>query len=111
MIRVAVRGWAASTLEPYAEEDWSIDAPEIEAVCVAFRRGDRKALAFYPNEARAVLAGLTSLSNTEDETAEDRERKRRDPEGARMARLASNGFSKLGQRTLAAARPFISAPG
>lgn len=109
MIRVAVRGWAASTLEPYAEEDWSIDAPEIEAVCVAFRRGGRKALAFFPNEAQAVLDGLGSLSNTEDETAEDRERKRRDPEGTRMARLASNGLTKLGQRAFEAARPFLSA--
>ena len=78
MIRVPVRGWAASTLEPYAEEDWSTDAPEIEAVCRAFRRGDRKALAFYPSEADAVLDGLASLSNTDDERAEDKNEKRRD---------------------------------
>ena len=106
MIRVAVRGWAASTLEPYAEEDWSVDAPEIEAVCVAFRRGDRRALAFYPSEADAVLDGLTSLSNTDDERAEDKNERRRDPEGARIARLASSGITKLSQRTFAAVRSF-----
>lgn len=109
MIRVPVRGWAASTLEPYAEEDWSTDAPEIEAVCRAFRRGDRKALAFYPSEADAVLDGLASLSNTEDERAEDKNEKRRDPEGARIARLASNGLTKLSQRAFAAVRSFSGA--
>lgn len=97
-MRVAVRGWAASSLEIHSEEDWTDDAPEVEAACLAFRRGLRRCLVFSLNEADAVVDGLTTLSNTEDERAEDRAERRRDPEGTRYARLSSDGLSELSVR-------------
>ena len=49
-------------------------------------------------EADAVVDGLTTLSNTEDERAEDRAERRRDPEGTRYARLSAGGLSELSVR-------------
>ena len=108
MIRVRCAGWAASSLEIHAEESWTGDAPEIEAVCAAFRLGGKKALVFDIADADLVLDGLTTLSNTEDERAEDKNAKRRDPEGTRYARLSSNGLSALGCRTFVTVRNFIA---
>ena len=109
-LRVPVRGWAASSIEIHAEESWSEDAPEIEAVCAAFRLGGRKALAFDLADADLVVDGLTTLSNTEDERAEDKNQKRRDPEGTRYARLSSDGLSSLSIRVCRAVRAASAGP-
>jgi hypothetical protein len=111
VIRVRCAGWAASSLEIHAEESWAEDAPEIEAVCVAFRLGGKNALAFDLADADLVVDGLSTLSNTEDERAEDRDRKRRDPEGTRFARLSSDGLSKLSIRVCAAVREATASAG
>lgn len=62
VIRVRCAGWAASSLEIHAEESWMDDAPEIEAVCAAFRLGGKKALVFNLAEADIVIDGLTMLA-------------------------------------------------
>jgi hypothetical protein len=110
VIRIPVRGWAASSIEIHAEESWVDDAPEIEAVCAAFRRGNRRALAFDLADADLVLDGLTTLSNTEDERAEDLNAKRRDPGSTRCARLSSDGLSKLSIRLCAAVSAASAGP-
>ena len=93
-----VRGWATSTLDAYSSEDWTTDAPEIEAVCAAYRRGNRRALVFDAADFDQVLDGLTTLANTEGERGEDRTERKRDPEGALFARLASRGLSAVSVR-------------
>ena len=99
-VRVPVTGWAHSTLTAYAEEDWSVDDPEIEAVCVAYRAGKGRALVVTLESAEAICGGLTTLSNTEDEAAE----RRRDPaDQRRMARWASLSLSGLHSRAWVAA--------
>lgn len=102
-MRIPVRGWAASTLEAYAEEDWSEDDPSLEAVCAAFRRGGGRALVVDHAGVDQVLDGLTTLSNTEDARAEDKNARRSDPEGTRFARWASNGLSRLSTQLCRAA--------
>ena len=103
-MKIPVHGYAASTLEIYGEEDWTTDAPEIEAACAAFRRGNKRALVFDRAAADAVLDGLTTLSNTEDEQAVDRALRKHNPESARFARLASDGLSRVSVRLCAELR-------
>ena len=103
-LRIPVHGYAHSTLTAYSEETWTDDAPEIEAVCAAYRAGGHRALLVQAGQAEQVLAGLTSLSNTEDELASDRNEKRRHPEGARMAGAASRGISGISVRLCRAMR-------
>ena len=101
--RYPVRGYAGSTLTAYAEQDWTEDAPEIEAVCAAFRAGDHRALVVKEGMEDQVDAGLTVLSNIEDAVAEDERRRlprNRDVERARMARAAAAGLSTLALRVL-----------
>ena len=89
---------ALSTVEIYASEDWAEDAPEIEAVCAAWRAGGRRArLLVDPATADLVRDGLVTLSNTEDEQAEGRNR-HRDPEVRRIARGACSGLSAASGR-------------
>lgn len=105
-MRFTVRGHACTTLDAYADEDWT-DDPESTAIAVlvrAYREGRRKALVFPEADLPAVLDALTDLSNTEDEAANDKARIKRDPEGARFARLASWGLTRLSQRIVASTR-------
>lgn len=111
MIRVRCAGWAASSIDIHAEESWTEDAPEIEKVCAAFRLGGKKAVAFDLADADLVIDGLSTLSNTEDERAEDKNAKQRDPEGTRFARLSSDGLSKLSIRVCAAVREATASAG
>ena len=106
MARFAVSGFAESTLCAYAEEEWQEDAG-IAAVVAAYRAGKGKALVVSPESASLVCDGLTDLSNTEDEIAENERKKapgKRDPERMKYARLASNGLSTLGTRICRAFR-------
>lgn len=48
---------------------------------------------------------------TEDSRAEDKNQKRRDPEGTRYARLSSDGLSKLSIRVCAAVREATASAG
>jgi hypothetical protein len=98
--RFRVAGFAEATLFAYAEEAWPED-PDLDAACAAFRAGGRIALLVEPGSARAVVAGLHRLANTEDEIAEEERRwhpARRDADRARMARAAASGLSTLALR-------------
>lgn len=109
--RFAVSGFAESTLCAYAEEDWSgadgMGDAGIAAVVAAYKLGNGTGLIVTADTADVVCDGLTDLSNTEDEIAEE-ERKTaaygRDPERMKYARLASNGLSALGMRIARAFR-------
>jgi hypothetical protein len=110
-VRFPVSGFAESTLCAYAEEDWSgadgLGDPGIHAVVLAYRAGGGKALVVTPESADLVGEGLTDLSNTEDEVAEEERKKaprQRDPDRMRFARAASNGLSGLGMRIARAFR-------
>ncbi len=92
MFTVRLSALALSTVEIYADEDWTEDAPEIEAVCAAWRAGGRRArLLVDPATADLVRDGLVTLGNTEDEQAEGRNR-HPDPEVRRIARGACSGL-------------------
>lgn len=98
MITVTLSPLATSTVQIYADEDWTDDAPEIEAVCRAWRAGGRRErLVVDPAEVEQVIDGLTTLSNTEDENAEGRNR-HPDPEVRRIARGACQGLSGASSR-------------
>lgn len=110
LLRVPIPdGWALSTLEVYAAEDWREvpDAGDLEAACAAYRAGGPyltgdapRRLVFTEEDAPRVAAGLVELCNTEDELAEGRNRLE-DPERRRWARHASRGLSTLAARVWA----------
>jgi hypothetical protein len=110
-MRFPVRGMATSTLDAYSGEDWSgadgFGDPGIHAVALAWKAGKGRALVVDPDALDAVLDGLTDLSNSEDEIAEE-ERKTakygRDPERMRHARQASDGLSAVSTRIARAFR-------
>ena len=91
-MRVRLSKWAQSTIEIYASEDWS-EEPEIAAVLAAW---DGSALRVPRENAATIARGLCELSNSEDAHAEAM--KRKDPEGARMARWACEGLSNAALR-------------
>lgn len=96
MIRLSLPTWAASTVQIYAEEDWSGDDPDLEAVCAAWRAAPGSDhLAIAPGAEGAVRRGLIGLANAEDENAG-----RRDLPGEdrRIARWACAGLSGAAQR-------------
>jgi hypothetical protein len=98
LIRVRLRGWAASTIEVYSSERWAEDAPEIEAVCNAYRAGAGSHLVVDASSALLVVEGLICLCNSEDEEAEREARipaERRDPSRLRLLRAAAGGLSTL----------------
>jgi hypothetical protein len=71
VIRVRLADFAASTVEIYASEDWSEEAPQIEAVCRAWRESGRTNwLNVEPEQAETVIDGLVVLANTEDDEVE-----------------------------------------
>lgn len=87
---IRIGKWAQSTIEIYAEEDWSKDAPEIALVIQTWRRGGSKnRLVVLESEAFFTCAGLTMLSNTEDENAQIAGH----PEGRQFARKASDSLT------------------
>ena len=93
--------FALSTVAMYAEEDWTTDAPDIEAVCRAYRAGGGRALRVEAADVATVARGLVDLANTEDEIAEDR--RSFDPETRRHSRAARDGLSAAHGRLLAMA--------
>lgn len=98
-MRLALSPFALSTVAMYAEEDWSGDAPDIEAVCRAYRAGGGASLLVEPDAVASVARGLVDLSNTEDEVCEGRDRSP-DPESRRFARAARDGLSAAQSRLL-----------
>lgn len=111
MTRLAVRGFAISTLHAYAEEGILTDAdradPDVEELCAAvdaYTAGGpytsstgARYLVFDRKDADAVRRGLIDLANTEDDEADAR-KKRGDIEGARYSRAACVGLSNLAVR-------------
>ena len=96
MIRLALPTWAASTVQIHAEEDWSDDDPDLEAVCAAWRAAPGSDhLAIAPGAEDAVRRGLIGLANAEDEDAERRDLPSED---RRIARWACTGLSGAAQR-------------
>ncbi len=100
--RFSVRGMATSTLDVYSDEDWSgkdgFGDPNLHSVTEAWRAGGKKSLLVTSGTVERVVDGLTVLSNTEDEIAEQERRTakhRRDVERMRHSRSASNGLSSL----------------
>jgi cation transport regulator ChaB len=92
----AVRGYAETTIDAYAEEDWRDDeSPEIYAVCSAWQR-DRRRLAVTPDTAHKIAWGLIEMANTEDCAAEINKKKA--PECAAMSRAARDGLSTAARR-------------
>ena len=85
---------AHSTLQPYSEEEWT--DPGMAAVVAAYQRGNQRALVYDAKDADLIRAGLTTLSNTEDEIAEDKYS--RDVERKGFARRACVALSRLGAR-------------
>lgn len=99
MTRLPLSPFALSTVAAYTEEDWSTDAPDIEAVCRAYRAGGGASLLVAPSDVEAVARGLVTLANTEDETCEGRHRSP-DPETRRHSRAARDGLSAAHGRLL-----------
>jgi len=86
---IRIGKWARSTIEIYGEEDWFNDALEIALVIQTWRRGGSKnRLVVLESEAFFTCAGLTMLSNTEDENAQMAH-----PEGRQFARKASDSLT------------------
>ena len=105
MIRIRLAAFAVSTVEIYASEDWTTDAPEIEAVCRAWRdSGGKSWIDVEPSEGETVLDGLITLANTEDDEAERLRKYPRvaDREGSqeqqKYARNACHGLSGAASR-------------
>lgn len=97
-MRLPLSPFALSTVAAYAEEDWSTDAPDLEAVCRAYRAGGGASLLVAPSDVDAVARGLVALANTEDDIAEDR--RHFDPETRRHSRAARDGLSAAHGRLL-----------
>lgn len=91
-MRIHLSKWAQSTIEIYGSEDWS-EEPEIAAVLAAW---DGSAVRFEKATAVHIARGLCELSNRED--AQYEQMRRKDPEGARMARWACEGLSNAAMR-------------
>lgn len=98
LLRVHLATWAASTVQIHAEEDWSDDAPDLEAVCAAWRNAPGSDhLAVAPDAVETVWRGLIDLANAEDTDAGRRDLP---AEERRIARHASDGLSAAATRLL-----------
>ena len=91
---VAVSPWATSTLDSIGEIADAAEGDEYEAELRAVARAYRGGrLHIAPADVDLVCMGLIELVNSEDAQAE--ETKRTDPEGAKLARKASDALSAL----------------
>lgn len=97
MQTIRLSAWAQSTVQMYASENWTpedwSDDPEVLAVLAAW---NGRALRFPRENAAIIARGLSALSNQED--AHYEQMRRKDPEGARMARWACEGLSNAALR-------------
>ena len=96
-----------TALDADAVEQTTIDSClSVAAVVRAWRRGGSRALVVEPDEALAVIRGLTALANGEDAAADMEARRpltKRDPEVIGAARAACAGLTGLALRVAASA--------